>query len=66
MLLILRGFEGFDEAVEERVDGEGAGFELGVGLGGDEETIPGALDEFDKGFVGRSAGDDEAALFDSL
>jgi hypothetical protein len=44
-----------DELAEQRLGPGGAGLELGVELGGDEEGVIGELDHLNQALVGRGA-----------
>lgn len=54
----------FNKSGKEGRGGERARFELGVGLGCDEEVVVFSFDKFDEFSVGRGSGDFETALFD--
>lgn len=58
------GFAGFDELEKERVWGERTRFELGMGLGSNEERMILGFDKFDKFTVWRGAGNEKTALCD--
>ena len=62
------GQGGGDQAAEQRVRPGGAGEELGVRLGGDEEGVEVSreLDELHQAAVGRKPGEDDPVVFHHL